>query len=176
MADPASREALVALQDLLRPRLPMQGLRWVAPADLHLTLHFLGTTPVAGERAIVAALAASAAHVGAIPARTGSPRWWPSSAEPRALVLQVDSRGALERFVRGLASALREAGVAPQPRRFRAHLTLARAVGLHAPAVDPGGGTPRVPLRVDRLALLESVPRGEGARYREVEGWALRTD
>lgn len=173
MADPATRESLAALQDLLRPRQPKQGLRWVAPADLHITLRFLGATTAAGERAVAGALPAIAAGTDRVEARTGALRWWPSSRAPRVLVLQVDSHGALERLAAALESALCALGVPPGPRRFRAHLTLARVGGLRAPVVDAGDGTPRVSLPVSRLSLVDSAPRADGTRYREIAGWPL---
>lgn len=175
MADTATREALAALQDLLRPRMPKQGLRWVAPADLHLTLRFLGATAPARERAIAAALPAFVARFAAIEARTDRLRWWPSATAPRVLVLQVDSHGALERLAAALEAELRALGVPAEPRRFRAHLTLARVGTLRAPVTDPGDGTPHVPLPVARLSLVDSAPRADGTRYREIEGWPLRS-
>jgi 2'-5' RNA ligase len=173
LADPATRESLAALQELLRPRQPKQGLRWIAPADLHVTLRFLGATPPARERAIASSLAAFAGGQRPVVAHTAALRWWPSTAAPRVLVLKVDSQGALERLAAGLADALQAAGVAADPRRFRAHLTLARVRALRAPVADPGDGTPRVPLPIDRLALVDSAPRADGTRYREIDGWPL---
>jgi 2'-5' RNA ligase len=173
MADPASREALAALQDLLRPRLPKQGLRWVPPADLHLTLRFLGATPPARERAIAAALPGLAARTAGIAARTDALRWWPSTRDPRVLVLLVQSRGALERLAAALEAELSALGVPAEPRRFRAHLTLARVAELRAPVVDRGVGLAHVPLAIERLSLVDSAPRADGTRYREIAGWPL---
>ncbi|MFN7551200.1 MAG: RNA 2',3'-cyclic phosphodiesterase [Pseudomonadota bacterium] len=173
MAGPAARESLAALQELLRPRFPRQGLRWVAPADLHVTLWFLGELLYEREQRVAAALSMFAAGVRPVAAHTAALRWWPSTAAPRVMVLQVDSHGALERVAAALEPVLRNAGVEPQCRRFRAHLTLARVVDPCAPVTDPGDCMPHVPLPMGRLSLVDSAARDDGTRYRELAGWPL---
>jgi RNA 2',3'-cyclic 3'-phosphodiesterase len=166
MVDPAASAALAALQELLCPRLPKSGLRWVASADLHLTLRFLGATAPTQADAIASILPAVAACQAPITAVAGPLRWWPSRAAPRTLVLRVASHGALERLAAALDERLSGLGVGADARRFRAHLTLARAralapqpswaADLHAP----------IPLCIDALSLVESAVRDDATRYR----------
>lgn len=63
------------------------------------------------------------------------------------------------------------AGFAPETRSFRPHLTLARfktpARLPELPAVDLGAA------RLERLHLMRSDLRPEGARYTVVDGWSL---
>ena len=61
--DEAMREALAAVQDDLRAAAPHRSVRWVRPTSIHLTLKFLGDTPVARLEEIKRALDAAAAEV-----------------------------------------------------------------------------------------------------------------
>lgn len=166
LADPAAAAALATLQDLLRPRLPKAGLRWVAAPDLHLTLRFLGATAPDRADAIAALLPAFAAAQAPVAAVARGLRWWPSRALPRVLVLRVDSRGTLERMSGALDEALGGLGIAPDARRFRAHLTLARAEGLAPQPAWAADLHAPVPLHVDALSLIDSAGRADGTRYR----------
>lgn len=146
--------------------MPKSGLRWVAAPDLHLTLRFLGATAPDRAATIGALLPAFAAAQQPCVAVARELRWWPSRAAPRVLVLRVDSRGALERMSAALDEALAGLGIAPDPRRFRAHLTLARAAGLAPQPAWAADLHAPVPLHVDALSLVDSAARADGTRYR----------
>jgi 2'-5' RNA ligase len=104
----------------------------------------------------------------------GAPCAWPGAADPRVLVVEVESGGALEALATEIDVALRACGVATGRRPFRAHITLAR-VDAGAPAeIDLSGLPPAGEIELDRLALVDSAPRADGTRYREVAGFALR--
>jgi 2'-5' RNA ligase len=168
MAGPAESALLGALVEAIRPRLPKAGLRWVAPADLHLTLRFLGATAADRRAEIEALLPAVAGTAAPVAASTARLRWWPSARAPRVLVLRVESHGALERLAAAIDEALAGIGMPPEPRRFRAHLTLARAARLPPQAPWGDAALPRVPLRIDAVSLVDSAPRADGTRYREL--------
>ncbi len=168
-----SRAALAAAREALRTRLPQRGIRWVADADLHLTLRFLGQTAPESAARVADALPRIAAGRRRLRVQAGAPCAWPSAAGPRVLVVEVESGGALEALATELDVALRACGVATEPRRFRAHITLAR-VDAGAPADGDLSGLPAAgEIELDRLALVDSAPRADGTRYREVAGFAL---
>jgi RNA 2',3'-cyclic 3'-phosphodiesterase len=125
----------------------------VADGRLHLTLHFLGDVPRAGLPALVAAL-----HVPAPPFELllDQALVWPQGVA----VLQPSAPDpALATLQAALADALRAAGIAPESRRFRPHVTLARQAQGARPPADEG------PLRwpVRGYALMQSDPALPGA-------------
>jgi 2'-5' RNA ligase len=147
--------------------------RWVAPANYHVTVAFLGSVDEALVDRIVAALRALVPQlepldvpidaVGAFPDARRARVAWAGPAEP------VPAFGALCRLVRDALAAL--------DLRFDQHadphVTLARAVGLRAelPYVEP----PSTPsLRIGSLTLYESVPAPGGGRYDALEWLPLR--
>jgi RNA 2',3'-cyclic 3'-phosphodiesterase len=146
---------------LERPDLP--AVRWTLPEAWHVTLRFLGRVAfddVPGVAAALRALRAMApvvAEVGPATRRLGR----------SVLVLPVSGLGGV---AAGVDGALASAGVAPEDRPFRGHLTVARARGR---ASLPGGlsGTALAGRWVvDEVTLVESTLHGaRGSRYEVLE-------
>jgi RNA 2',3'-cyclic 3'-phosphodiesterase len=149
------------------------GVRWVRTDGLHLTLRFLGPTPLDQVDAVAAAAAQTATEAAQAPFEVviGGAGAFPSPGRPRTLWLGIE-RGADE--LAALAAALDERlvplGWPPEDRPFRPHLTLARADGRRAgpataQALIEAAAPLRVPFEADRLVLFESVTGGGPARY-----------
>jgi 2'-5' RNA ligase len=128
------------------------GGSFVPPDNLHLTLAFLGECGAAQASAAKAAL--DAVEFGPIDIRFGTlgrfrreggDIWW----------LGVDECAPLMDLQRNLADALAANGFAPEARRFRPHVTLARRapVGLGQWSVEPFGPFGET---VRRMELMES--------------------
>ena len=106
---------------------------------------------------------------------TGAPLWLPPR-RPRALAVEVhDPHGQLAALQAGVARALCEAMDPPAPRpprRFRAHVTVARSRaaprrGAELPA------TPQLGFRVGEAVLYRSRLDPSGARYEALARAAL---
>jgi 2'-5' RNA ligase len=164
------------LADAIAPlRARHDTLRWIPPGSWHLTLAFLGPTPVARRLRARIALQAVAANAPPLPllldgrlGRFGDRVLWVDIAAPG------DGLVALADDVRG---ALASAGAATDDRPFRAHLTVARARRDHkVPSVSTPLALPPRPVRwtVRRIALMASQQAPTGSRYRAVATWPLR--
>ena len=145
--------------------------RWVEPDALHLTLRFLGNLePDTLER-----VRAELATVRGAPfplALDGRGTFGPRAA-PRVVLIGVsvglDVCAALAARVE---AACQRAGLEPEPRRFRAHVTLARArsEGERLPPLpEPPALTP---WSVEDFALYESR-LGQRPRYVVLKRYAL---
>ena len=174
------RAALAALQDELRRHVP-EGLRWVRPEGIHLTLKFLGETPAEKLPAIQDALerAAGASRPHAL--SLGGLGTFGSGSRPQVLWIaldgDVDATSALQQQVEG---GLEPLGFSRERRPFAPHLTLARvrpesARAAAAPlrgaleAVQP----PRGEMQVRELALIRSFLSPGGAVYQAVATFPL---
>ena len=151
------------------------GYRWVLPQNLHLTLRFLGGL----DPATVERLRGDLRRVRASPFRLaldGRDAFGPRSS-PRVVWLSV-SEGAQDcaALAACLERSCRATGLEPEPRPFRAHLTLARA----------RPGAPRLPTlpeppaleswTVEDFILYESRLGGRAAAYVPLERYPLRPE
>ena len=138
---------------------PARGVRFVAEENWHITLQFLGELHP-GE--VVAAL--DRCRPPTTTARLGP---GVEVLGERAVVVPVHGIDALQRAV---AEATAGLGSAPRPRRFTAHLTLARLKrGAHLPRVV--GALVRTEFTVDEIAAGAEPATSQGARYETVATW-----
>jgi RNA 2',3'-cyclic 3'-phosphodiesterase len=152
-----------ALEALPRPAL--DGLRWSARQQWHVTLRFfgdLGTQDVTEASAAVARAAAAAREP---PLAQGGPGT--RFLGPGLLVWPVEGLGQVASALDGLTAAI---GTPPPSRRFYGHITLARGRrGLDLrPATEllsPLGSS----WTVTSLSLVASELHPDGARYRVLE-------
>lgn len=182
LPDDASGE-IAALVERLRVPVPASAprrgadrdVRWVRLDGLHLTLRFLGPTPedrVAATTAAVGRAAEAAVPFDAVVAGGGA---FPSPHRPRTLWLAVtEGAAAFAELARTVDAALVEAGWPSGDRPFRPHVTLARSDGIArgpevaALLIDEASRL-RLPFRVDRIVLFESITGGGPARYAPLE-------
>ncbi len=166
-----------------------QGVKWVKPENIHLTLRFLGDTDPEQVPALAAGLDEIAAQHAPFPLRLGETGAFPNRRSPsrvasaaarvqlkgnlraldrprpRVLWVGLEEEGQqlhhLRQAVEDLALSL---GWERNPQQFKPHLTLGR--------VREGGGVPRevpaVPsleFQADRIELIESRLKPEGPEY-----------
>ncbi|HWC13382.1 MAG TPA: RNA 2',3'-cyclic phosphodiesterase [Actinomycetota bacterium] len=159
-------DAVAALVEDLRDKL--SNARWTPPANQHLTLKFLGSTPVDRLGAIekVCTMVASShaparmslTDLGAFPSRTRIRVLWIGVDDPAGLLAAV--AGDLDRSFESL-------GFPSEGRAYQPHLTLARfkmPIPLKSgfPSVDTTGIEP---FDVNEIVLYRSHVSPKGARY-----------
>jgi 2'-5' RNA ligase len=121
------RTALADLQTLLKRQVGPRAVRWVRPEGIHLTLKFLGDTPVDDVPAIQAALAQAAAQAGPFVVRAEGLGCFPNLRRPRVVWVGVsEPTGALQALRDGVESHVAPLGYPTERRRFSPHLTLGR--------------------------------------------------
>ena len=150
------------------------GVRWVRPEGIHLTLKFLGDIDVDSVPAISTALDSCAASAGPFDLFLEGVGVFPNARRPR--VVWVGLGGALEPL-RGLQQSvereLEALGFARERRAVTPHLTLGRVRdGASAQqgralseAIAGASVQPGVELPVQELALMKSDLRPTGAVY-----------
>jgi len=150
------------------------GVRPISASDMHITLHFLGTAPVAAVGEALRSVRAHAFEVGLespghFRLRGGKTILWVGvAATPRLLALH-----------RLTARALRAVGFEPEQRRYRPHITLARLAGSAPRGLVDAVEAQSIPepaacFPCDRFALYASETPAEGAHYRVLESFSLQ--
>jgi RNA 2',3'-cyclic 3'-phosphodiesterase len=174
-AVPIPRSARVRLQERLTEIAGEDGLpgRPVPPENWHLTIRFLGE--VEGPVAEAARRSVAGARLGrSFEAEVGGLGAFPRSAGGRVLWAGIShGHEALASLAARVEAAVRDAGLPPETRPFRPHLTLAR---LREPADVrrwTEGDLSPVRFRVDELVLYRSRLGPGGARHEALEHYAL---
>ena len=174
VGDKAAGEARVLAADLA-DRDRDDAVRWIPHENYHITLRFLGETAVTEIPQLVAEVSRESASQETFSATLGSLLLLPSPRRVRLITLVVESEGKLERLAACVERGVQRAGVAPEERRFRPHLTLGRTRRgrrYREVALAPQRAL-ATPFVVDAALLVESELSRSGARYRAVERIAL---
>lgn len=174
--------AAILLPELIRSQLslvsaPLTGARWMEPEDYHLTLRFFGDidNPTADELVgFLSRIAFSPFEIeidglGAFGGR-----------EPRAIFAAIRPCPGLDQLQRAVERAARSAGLGPETRTFKPHVTLARLRGTRPEAVarmlGHSGAMRCWPFKVEAFDLLSSRPGSGGPPYAHEMAFPARPD
>lgn len=172
-----TRVALGALQNRLRAE-PARA-SWVAPDNIHLTLRFLGEITSEAEEGIAAELRARYAAMAPLTLAPRGLGYFPNARRPSVLWVGVDVlAGNLEQVQEAAETAARHAGLPPESKPFRAHLTLARfrdpreAAQLRG-AVEAAQAFAADAFEAAHVSLFRSELLPRGAKYTRLHEFAL---
>ena len=102
-------------------------LRWVKPSHLHITLVFLGETPVAQLEKVSQAMTQAVTGISPFTVKALSLGCFPRPSQPRVLWMGVhDPSQTLAHLYQQLITALQDLGFAGEDQAFHPHVTLAR--------------------------------------------------
>ena len=157
-------EAIRVRLSLLRA--PLSGAKWIEPENMHITVRFAGDIDGRAADEFVDFLAGVRARpfevtvkgVGAFGGR-----------DPRVLWAGVEAGEPLEALYRAHDRAARTAGLEPEGRAFKPHVTLARMRGARQHAVarflEEHGALRAEPFTATRFVLLSARPGTGGPPY-----------
>ena len=147
-------------------RAGLTGARWIDPENYHLTLRFIGDVDGATARDFTAALG----EIVAVPFElevSGLGSF--GGGKPRAIFAGISPSQGLEALQRANERAAREAGLPPEGRNYKPHVTLARLKGARAEAVaaylQRQGDIGPAPFSVSRFVLYSSRNSVGGGPY-----------
>lgn len=165
------RETLAGYLERCAELAPEQ--RWAPPANLHLTLYFLGWVEADPMARVTAALAG--VRRAPFRLRIGGLGRFGAAARPRVLWVDVlAGRDALGALAAEVALACRRAGVVGDERPYNPHLTLCRVRrGTRLPALPEPDPLPAWEAR--SFTLFQSRPGPRGAVYLPVQEYPLQT-
>ncbi|MGH9391835.1 MAG: RNA 2',3'-cyclic phosphodiesterase [Vicinamibacteria bacterium] len=171
------RRRMASVIERLRSR--AEGVRWIKPEAVHLTLKFLGDVSPEKIGKIGEALAPKLRRVEPFEARVARIGCFPSADRARIVWIGIDEpTGILTRLHEKVDAAMGGLGFPREERPFRAHLTVGRvrrdAGGLdlqslvaREPAADLGA------LKIAEIILFRSDLRPDGALYTPLDRYPL---
>jgi 2'-5' RNA ligase len=147
-------------------RAGITGARWIDPENYHLTLRFIGDVDGATARDFESALGEIVAAPFELEV-TGLGSF--GGGKPRAIFAAIGPSHGLEALRRANERAAREAGLPPEGRNYKPHVTLARLKGARAEAVaaylQRQGDIGPEPFTVSRFVLYSSRNSVGGGPY-----------
>jgi 2'-5' RNA ligase len=160
----SARRAAAAAARRLREGPGGDGVRWVRPEALHVTLRFLGDIDPARVAPLASGAERELAGLRPFSLRLGPLELLPSPRRPRVVALGLEPEAKLAELAAAVERAVVAEGFAPEARPFRAHLTLGRVRDREAPAVA-GVAVPAEEFAVEEVVLFRSELSPGGSRY-----------
>ena len=160
------RDRLIAIQG------GVEGARWQDDAQLHLTLRFIGEVDARTGDDIVAALAGL--HVAPFDIALSGVGSFAHKGRVDTLWAGITPHEALASLHKKIDHAIVRAGLPPESRAYRPHITLARGrMGSVDAFLNVNATMTSPPFTVSHFGLYESTLGNGGARYTLVERWPL---
>jgi 2'-5' RNA ligase len=161
-------------QRLTLVRAGLSGARWIDPANYHLTLRFLGCVDGVTARDFTQGLA----NIVAAPFELRLDGLGSFGGhKPRQIFASIAPSDALESLQRAHERAARAAGLPPEPRNYRPHVTIARLRRSSSEAVaiylERQSGFSIEPFKVSRFAVFSSRASVGGGPYVVETAYAL---
>ena len=139
--------------------------------QLHLTLRFIGSTnPSPVKEAFLKVISPP------VTVSFERVRLFPRSSAPRVLAATVMITPELQSLHARIETALEQAGIEPEDRPFRPHVTLARCKNADLPslkAILKETGLHANACELDAFHLFESILHPEGAKHTVLESYPL---
>jgi len=121
------KDQLRRVQDQLRAQGVTRGVRWVQPDGIHLTLKFLGDTPLEKVEEVKAALARAATEVNPFYFSVSGLGCFPNLRQPRVVWVGLqEPTGTVVRLRDAVEAQVAPLGFPTEGRPFSPHLTLGR--------------------------------------------------
>ena len=175
--DQELKTTLAGIQARLRGAVPPRAVRWVQPEGIHLTLKFLGDTPLDKVEQVKVALARAAGQIPAFTVTVGGVGCFPDARRPRVVWVGVqEPSGSLARLWQTVESQVAPLGFPTEKRPFSPHLTLGRVqryasggevrdIGQAVEALAAEMAGAQDEMAVTSVAYIKSDLRPTGAIY-----------
>ena len=151
---------------LAKFRQPLPGARWLEPADFHLTLRFAGDVDSSAAREFSDNLSRINLHAFEITLEGFGVF---GGHDPHTLWAGVSNNPALNELQRATERAARSAGLPPEPRQFKPHVTIARFRSTRVQEVvrflERNASAKSASIEVENFLLMSAKPRTGGGPY-----------
>ena len=161
----------------LKEQLCDERIRWVSPANLHLTLRFLGDLLPMQIDAVKGAMRKACNACAPFALQLNELSFFTHRGHPSVIFLGIQENEMLVGFAHLLQQCLRDIEI-PSNKKFHPHLTLGRIKRLvdeqqFYDTLSKLNPTPDQEVGVARIILYESVLKPSGPQYHVLEEYAL---
>lgn len=119
-------EKIASITTYFKTQLPPRSIKWVDPSKLHLTLKFMGETPIGKLDAIKSSINNVSRSYSAFRVEVVDLGMYPNTKQPRVIWLGISGEENLILLKKQLDRSLEAVGFKPESRAFSPHLTIGR--------------------------------------------------
>ena len=154
-------------------RYKISGVKWVAAEQVHLTLHFFGSTPASQIEPIDAAMRSLSPFFAPMTLSLNQIGGFPALKRPNILWVGVQEKtGGLLALVRAIQKKLKTMGFAIDSRSFNPHVTIGRvkqSKEIETVLEKCRFEFPSAEKQIDHFILFQSHCLPGGARYESLK-------
>jgi RNA 2',3'-cyclic 3'-phosphodiesterase len=169
----------------IEERLKASGadVKWVSPANIHLTLKFLGEIDEQKKAALIGIIEDIAKDKTAFSLRLSSAGAFPDIKYPRVIWIGIDEGNAeVLKIAEELEEKIEKIGIPKETREFSSHITIGRVKsGLNRlklaegiAGIDQELGGKHLELPVGKITLFKSTLSSKGPAYEPLHETSLR--
>ncbi len=152
---------------------PDYGIKWLAPENIHLTLHFFGDL---NEKQIALAeegIEEITKHIKSFKMTTGDFGCFPNEQTPHVFFASIEDADTIHDLIGKLEVMLENLGYKVDARPWRAHLTLGRIKNWSRCKIT-GVKIPLMDFTVKSVELMESELTPDGSVYSVLKSFPLK--
>lgn len=152
----------------------IKQIRWTPEPNIHVTMRFLGDLRLEQIQQIETGLRHLLENKSAFAVTITTPQPFPGVKRARMLATLVHKNQELQKMAEGIEKLAVEAGVAPEERPFRGHITVGR---FRKPVKGLEGllaNTDTMTMPIDNVVLFKSELKPTGAEYSEIAKFLLQ--
>lgn len=150
----------------------ISGVKWEKPEKLHITLKFLGTVESELSEKIVKELFGELKNTESFSLDFDELDVFPNMRKPRVLVLKLVNSAEIQCLHKEVEKACSKYGFDTETRKFKPHITIGRIKGRFKLS-DIAGEPVFEPLKISKIAVVESRIDSEGSTYRNLAEFDL---
>ena len=153
-----------------------QNVRWVSVENLHITLRFLGDVTESQLDQMNVAFTDKLETISPFSILFKEPRLFPHFRKPKVVAILVPHNDSLNQLAEILEQCAITAGLEPQTRQFKAHLTLGRCNKSFPKRIKIEPMPFSLTLPVNNVSLYQSILSESGPTYIEQKVFSLSGD
>jgi len=149
-------------------------VRWIPVDNLHITLRFLGNVTEQQLEQMSKAIAEKLEEFSPFSIEFKEPRLFPHFRKPKVVAILIPYNDSLSQLAEVLEQCAVDAGLEPQARQFKAHLTLGRCNKSFPKRIKIDPMPLSLTLPADSVSLYQSILSETGPTYIELNTFQLK--
>jgi 2'-5' RNA ligase len=151
-------------------------IRWTKDANIHITVRFLGDLTPEQIEQVKTGLSMLLENQTAFEVIMTAPQPFPSIKKARMLASLIHKNQVLQQLAEDIEKIAVEAGVAPEERPFKGHITVGRFRKRVKGLEELLAIADTLTIPVDNMVFFKSDLKPTGAEYTEIARFVLQTE